>query len=464
MKYDVAIVGGGISGCALAFILSRYTNIEKIVVIEKYERVASLSSSASNNSQTIHRGDIETNYTLEKAAKVKAKADMVTKYCLDRNLQNEVIFKMQKMAIGVGDGEVDFMRKRTAEFKSVYKELEIFEKDELKEIEPALVYLGGKTPQGVLQDKALASWAFDNSGDVRPESIVGAGIRESYCAINYQKMAERLIQDAIDEQKVELKLNSQVSHIAKSKDGYLLETKQGDVKAKFVLVDAGAHSLYLANKMGYGKNYSVFPVAGSFYFAPLGRVLKGKVYTVQNPKLPFAAIHGDPDVVLDFKTRFGPTALVMPKLERFKSGTYIDFLESLNFSSEVAKVHASFFLDKDIGPYIFKNMIYDMPFGLGRHFYDIEVQKIVPSMSEWDLKYADGFGGVRPQIIDKSQIKLILGEVAIKTNEGITFNMTPSPGATSCLGNAIEDAKDIVEYFNLSLDFAKLKEELGYEL
>ena len=33
-----------------------------------------------------------------------------------------------------------------------------------------------------------------------------------------------------------------------------------------------------------------------------------KVYMVQNDKLPFAALHGDPDILKNGKTRFGPTA------------------------------------------------------------------------------------------------------------------------------------------------------------
>ncbi len=464
-NFEVAIIGGGISGCALGFILSKYTNIESIAIIEKYERVASLSSSASNNSQTVHRGEIETNYTLEKAAKVKAKADMIVKYCMDRNLQNDTIFEMQKMAIGVGDEEVAFIRKRTEEFKSLYPEMEIFEKEELSEIEPGLIFTGDAS-ESHANDNSLSGWAMKMRGgasDKRAESIVGAGIRKSFCAINYQKLSENLIKDATEEKNknVKLHLNSQVTKISTDNNGYVLETKNGEIRAKFVLVDAGAHSLFLANQMGYGKEYSVFPVAGSFYFAASKPVLNGKVYTVQNPKLPFAAIHGDPDVVTG-QTRFGPTALVLPKLERYKSGTYLDFFKSLNYNLDVAKVHASFFLDRDIGPYILKNLAYDFPWGLGRHFYDIEVQKIVPSMSEWGLVYADGFGGVRPQIIDKNQQKLILGEVAIKTGKGITFNMTPSPGATSCLGNAIEDAKEIVAYLQKELDLDGLKNELGY--
>ena len=50
----------------------------------------------------------------------------------------------------------------------------------------------------------------------------------------------------------------------------------------------------IAKSLGYGKNLSFLSMAGSFYTAP--KVLNGKVYTIQVPKLPFAAIHGDPEV------------------------------------------------------------------------------------------------------------------------------------------------------------------------
>jgi malate dehydrogenase (quinone) len=76
--------------------------------------------------------------------------------------------------------------------------------------------------------------------------------------------------------------------------------------------------------MGFGHNLGCLPVAGSFYMTQK-KLLNGKVYMIPNPKLPFAALHGDPDILADGNTRFGPTALVLPKLERFKPGTYKDF-------------------------------------------------------------------------------------------------------------------------------------------
>jgi len=74
---EVAIIGAGITGSALLFMLSRYSDIDSIAVFEKYAAPASLNSSAKANSQTLHIGDIETNYDLAKAAKVKSYSSMV---------------------------------------------------------------------------------------------------------------------------------------------------------------------------------------------------------------------------------------------------------------------------------------------------------------------------------------------------------------------------------------------------
>ena len=80
-----------------------------------------------------------------------------------------------------------------------------------------------------------------------------------------------------------------------------------------------------------------------------------------------------------------------------------------------------------------------------------DAQKIVPSLTVDDIEYAQGFGGVRPQVLDKDKQKLMLGEASINPGNGIIFNMTPSPGATSCLGNAERDLRYVVDYLKLRL-------------
>ena len=70
--YEVIVVGGGISGAALFFELAKYSDINNICLLEKYDALATLNSKGTSNSQTIHVGDIETNYTFDKA-KIKKK-------------------------------------------------------------------------------------------------------------------------------------------------------------------------------------------------------------------------------------------------------------------------------------------------------------------------------------------------------------------------------------------------------
>jgi malate dehydrogenase (quinone) len=70
-KYDVVIIGSGVTGTAILYTLSRYTNVKSIALVDKYSKIASVNSHRDNNSQTLHFGDIETNYTLEKAKKSK---------------------------------------------------------------------------------------------------------------------------------------------------------------------------------------------------------------------------------------------------------------------------------------------------------------------------------------------------------------------------------------------------------
>ena len=442
--YEVLIVGAGISGAALAYELARYTDVERIAILEKYEDVATLNTQGKANSQTIHFGDIETNYTVSKAAITKQTAKMVEKYCLQHKLENKVIFSHQKMALGVGDREVEFMLERYEEFKELFPNMQVWDKEHLKEIEPKLV--------------------FDENGKERPETIVGIGSIGEWTTVDYGKMTINLIENAKKEPntEVDLFLNAQVIDIEKLPEGgYTVKTETETYHADTVVVNAGAHSLFLAHRMGYGLDYATLPMAGSFYMTN-DHMLNGKVYMVQNPKLPFAALHGDPDILENGLTRFGPTALVLPKLERFKSGTYMDFWKTLRFDANILTIFWDLLKDSDIRNYIFRNFLFEVPY-FNKKLFVKDARKIIPSLSVDDIHYAEGFGGVRPQVLNKKERKLMLGEASINTGEGIVFNMTPSPGATSCLGNAKRDVINLCNYLGKTFDLEKFEQELVEE-
>jgi malate dehydrogenase (quinone) len=430
--YDVVVIGGGVAGAALLYALAAFTDLKRVALIEKYSQVASVNSSATNNSQTIHCGDIETNYSLEKALKVRRSAQMLVRYAsqLPPAQRDQIIYPFPKMVLGVGTQECEFLRQRYETFQPHFTGMRLLEKSQIAAIEPNVVKING-------QD--------------RPEDLVAIAIADEYTAIHYGTLARSFVAQAqaVSGKTIDLRLGNPVQAIEPVGPHYRITTAEGSMMARFVVVSAGGHSLLFAHRMGIGLNYSCLPIAGNFYFTP--QVLNGKVYTVQNDKLPFAAIHGDPDITVPGKTRFGPTALPLPLLERGNLNTLIDYLEVLKLDQPVVNVLWDLFKVRDIRQYILKNMAFEVPL-VNRRLFLNDAHKIVPSLQLEDLEFAQGVGGVRPQLIDRTQRQLILGQAEIDPGNGICFNITPSPGATTCLGNAEQDLLRIQQHLGCSVD------------
>jgi malate dehydrogenase (quinone) len=327
----------------------------------------------------------------------------------------------------------------------------------------------------LLEKPQIAEWEPEVAlvnGELRQEELLAIGIRLSPTAVDYEALSESFVELANAavaglNRVVDVRLCTRVTQIEAEGDHYRVELAPGAaewprtrLRARHVVVNAGAHSLLLAQKMGYGLEYSCLPVAGSFYFTP--DLLRGKVYTMQNDKLPFAALHGDPDVRSPGKTRFGPTALLLPLLERYRPASFWEFLRVLRFDGAVLAVLWQLFGDADIRNYILRNLLFEVPW-LRRRLFLADARKIVPALQLDDLRFAEGYGGVRPQLIDRQARRLMLGEVCIPARPGLSFNVTPSPGGTCCLGNAERDALAIRDHLGCHFDHARLVRELVAE-
>lgn len=438
-QYDLLIIGAGVSGSALLYETARYTDIQHIGIIEKYAAPARVNSLSSNNSQTLHCGDIETNYTLEKALKVQRAARMLANYCVSQPDKDHLIYQYPKMVLGVGERECELLRARFEQLQPHYPNLRLFEKRDIARIEPAVV--------------------TTRKGQLRDEAIVALGSTDEYTAVNFEALSRSLVRRArqVEGKTVEVHYNDTVKHIKIEDQRFLVETGSTCYQTRSLVVCAGGHSLKLAHDLGYGRHYSCLPVAGSYYFTP--QILNGKVYTVQNDKLPFAAIHGDPDVLVPGKTRFGPTALILPILERYNYRTLPDFLRVFQFDRRVGKVLWDLFKVRDIRNYMLKNVLFEIPL-LRKILFLKEARKIVPALRYRDLSFAAKVGGIRPQLIDKTQARLLMGEAKIDTGKGAIFNMTPSPGGTSCMENAEIDMRAVAAYLGANIDERLFRREL----
>jgi len=436
--YDVVIVGGGVCGTALLYTLSAYTNVGRVALIEKNAGVALVNSKQTSNSQTLHFGDIETNYSLEKATKVNRAASMVKRYVMKHDPKQDWYTKYHKMVLAVGEEESDFLRVRYEAFKGLFPDLSLIKRSEIAEVEPNVV-----------------------AGRDEDVELLALSTPDGY-AIDYQALSQSFVDRALEcaeSQSVNLMMSAKVRSIEEKDGHYVLDVDGKTITAKTVAVTSGAHSLLFAKRLGYGQDFALLSAAGSFYFAPAS--LKGKVYMVQMAKLPFAAIHGDPEVQDASKTRFGPTAKVLPMLERHKYGTVLEYFKTAGLSWDAFRSFFNILSDLTILWYMIMNFIYDIPV-IGKFLFIRKVRKIVPSMRLKDLTFAKEYGGIRPQIVNLKSRKMELGQAKIE-GRNILFNITPSPGASTCLKSAEDDAKRLVAFLGVDywFDQERFSQDLG---
>ncbi len=433
--FNLIIVGGGVTGSALAYVASKYTTIGSIALIEKNAGVAEENSHPLNNAQTSHDGGTETNYSLEHALRVKAAAVILRNYVESK--KDPLLFrKTHRMVLGVGTKEVEGLKKRFEEFRDSYPDLKLIGKEELARIEPKVM-------------------EFRN-----PDEPVAALVSSEGYAINYQRLAEHLVCDAEAANKdFEIFFNTGVKNIRHENGMYVIETGNETFKTEMVVFAAGSYSLFFAHKLEYGKQYGILPVAGSFYSS--GEWVRGKVYRVQVEGRPFAEIHGDPDVLNAKDTRFGPTTKPLPLMERHNYKTFFDFIKLPLASFKGIAIICKIIIKNKLFGYVAKNMIYDLPV-IGKFFFLREARVIIPALRYSDLKLRRRVGGIRPQIVDLKTGTLQMGDATI-VGDNIIFNTTPSPGASICLGNAKRDAIELMNFSKgkYQFDTEAFEKELG---
>ena len=439
--YDVVIVGGGASGTALLYALARYTSVGRIALFEKHAEFGAVNSRANNNSQTLHIGDIETNYSVDKVKEVAPAASMVAQYAraLPEAVRAKILFPIYKMVLGVGAEEVAQLDDRFEKIKNIFPDLRKLDRAEIEKVEP-MVVRGRSEKEPIV---ALAQWGY---------------------AVDYQRLAQSFVKETLAradaQERVKIFLKSPVFDATREKDGiWKIVHAQGSVRARVVIFDADAYSLSFAKRLGYGKEFSLIPVAGTFFFSK--QFLQGKVYTVQNPRLPFASVHGDPDVRVHGKTRWGPTARFFPVLEARNWNTARDYFSVSGLHRlRTWKSFGVIILDPLRFWYLVRNILYEIPL-LAPYFFARQVRKIVPSVSGRDFTRAHGFGGMRLQRVNTDTHELLLGEGKI-IGDNIIFNMTPSPGTSVCLHNAVRDIEHIMRFLGTpnSFDTTLLRKEL----
>lgn len=226
LNYDVVVVGGGVTGCAIARELARYEL--SACLIERMEDVCSGTSKA--NSAIVHAGYDAVPGSLKAKFNVQGNAMMGL-------LSEELDFEFQRN----GSMVLCFAEEDRPGLDALYEkgvangvpDLRIISGDEARTMEPNL------------SDQVVAALYAPTGGIVCPFGLTIA-LAENAC-----------------DNGVEFKLNTEVLAVSSIDGGYLLKTNQGDVTARFVVNAAGVYADVFHNMVSE-KKIQLIPRKGDY--------------------------------------------------------------------------------------------------------------------------------------------------------------------------------------------------------
>lgn len=225
-EYDIAIIGGGVSGCATARWLSKYDL--NIILIEKGEDVASGTSKA--NSGIIHGGYAAPEGTLRCEMNVKGNPMFDQAY-------EELKFEFERMGsfvVAVDESEMDKLEEEKKQGDERGIEGEII--TDIKTI---------KTMEPNITDKVVAVYHCPSAGIIWPFGLNIA-------------LAENAHKNGVD-----FLFESPVTDIKNSNGMFTIQAGEKVVNSKYVVNAAGVYADKVANRVG-AANFSIKPRKGEY--------------------------------------------------------------------------------------------------------------------------------------------------------------------------------------------------------
>jgi glycerol-3-phosphate dehydrogenase len=227
-KYDVIIIGGGVTGCFIARELSRYDL--NIALVEKEPDVCTGTSKA--NTALIHAGfNADSN-------KLKGRLNVRGNKLYHERVQHELDVPIEWLgAMVVAEDEADIPKLEAILAngqKNDVPDLEIVKGDRLYELEPHL------------SEDAVAALYAPTAGIVNPFELTVA-------------LANNAARNGVD-----VFLEAGVEDIEDKGDHKLVKTVKGEMEAGLVINAAGLYADKIANMVGIDK-FKITPRRGEYY-------------------------------------------------------------------------------------------------------------------------------------------------------------------------------------------------------
>jgi L-2-hydroxyglutarate oxidase len=392
MKFDIAVIGGGIVGAATFYKLQKKNPNLKIALFEKEDLLA--DHQTGHNSGVIHSGLYYKPGSLKAKNCIEGRHELVAfakEYGIPHDICGKVVVATHESELAnldkvfkIGlENKIEGIRKITAE--------------EVKEIEPFVESIGGiHVPcTGIIDFRAATAKMVELALTIQPES--------------------------------KLFLQHEVLNIEKGDLTSKIVTNKGKFEAEYLVFCAGLQADRLAKKDGVKLKEKVVGFRGDYYELTdqAKEKVKHLIYPVPNPDFPFLGVHFTRMTNGDIEC--GPNAVFTFKREGYGKTdfSFRDTFDALSYGG----TWKLFFNNMSFG-------INEYRRAFSKKLFLETLQRMIPSLTMDDIK--PGRAGVRALLL--AQDGDTRDDFRIEYHgKSIHVLNAPSPAATASLaiGNYI---------------------------
>ena len=267
-EYDVAVVGGGVVGCAIARELSRYQL--KVVLLERESDVA--RGTSGKNSGVVHTGFNVPKGSLKARLNVLG-ASMFEALCTDLSVPFK---RVGKLVVALTSAEApDLERLKSIGDANGVPSLEIIDSAQIRRMEPN-----------------ISGYAALNV----PTAAITCPFRFTIA------LAESAVANGAD-----ILLRAEVKNISGQLGGFRINTSRGALHAKLVVNSAGLYADHVARLAGV-RRYKIYPCRGEYVIIDKARsdLISRMVYPVPPKGGSGLGVHLTPTI--DGNILIGPSA------------------------------------------------------------------------------------------------------------------------------------------------------------